>query len=85
MKKILFSDDFIEKIKENDPKISIELVKNVVESSLNLRAMLQENYKKAIVFDDKDFDIEKDYLILVHKYENEIRDLKNVKKNEKIQ
>ena len=83
LKKIFFNEELLKKIKENDPKITIDLLQKVMERTLNLRRMIQVNYKKALVIDDKEFDIEKDYLVLVHRYENEIRDMKNVKKRKK--
>lgn len=66
------------KIKQNEPKITIELIKNIVESALNLRQMIQENFKSKLVNNLQEYDLDKDYMVLIHKYENDIRNLKNV-------
>lgn len=78
MKKILFDDELVSKIKDNDPKFSIELIKNVIETSLNLRKLIEENNKKCQEFKPELLDPEQDYILLIHKYEIDIKDLKNV-------
>ena len=66
------------KIKQNEPKITIELIKNIVETALNLRQMVQENFKSKQINYLQDYDLDRDYMVLIHKYENDIRNLKNV-------
>ena len=65
------------KIKQNEPKITIELIKNIIETALNLRQMVQENFKNKQI-NLQDYELNRDYMVLIHKYENDIRNLKNV-------
>lgn len=68
----------MERIKNNDPKFSIELIKNIVETSLDLREMIQKSLKRKFIIEIEDLNLQKDYMLLIHKYESEIRNLKNV-------
>lgn len=80
MKKILFNDDLLLKIKDNEPKFSIELLKSVVETSLNLREFVRENCKHKHEFNEKNYEEnQQDYIMMIHQYEIEIKDRKNVR------
>lgn len=80
MKLILFNEILIKKIENGDILLAIQIINKVIEEILNLRKMIQElniELSENIIQKEKASD-NKDYLLVISKLENEIKDLKQV-------
>lgn len=73
----MFSEDILEKIKDNDPKLSIELIKILIEKSLNLKVKLKEISVSKIDF-SKYKQEEIDYMMLYHQKELQLLESRKV-------
>ncbi len=77
LKEILFSDETLIKINDNDPKLTIELIKILIEKTLNLKGKIKEiSHSKSNI--DTNKQEENDYIMLYHHMESQLLESRKV-------